>query len=335
MEQRRPVYHTFSDYLKERYGEKVYKLPIALPVTCPNRDGSLASPCFAASYREEARRCGCTFCGAIGAGYENLPADMTITAQIAENKAHIIPKYKAKKFIPYFQNFSNTYAALERLRDWIREAGQGDDIAAIYLATRPDCVSDEYLAMLREEAERLNVDICVELGLQSVNYHSLEKINRGHTLGEFIDAMIRIKAHGLQSCVHLILNLPWDNMTDVIEDAKVLSALGADQVKLHALYIVKGTEMARQYAAGELAMISREEYEARVITFLEYLSPDIVLQRLIGRAPESNTLFSNWHTGWWKIRDSIVRTMEEHGQYQGRCCDYLNGRAVRRFLPRT
>ena len=333
MEQRHPIYNTFSDYLKKRYGEKVYKLPIALPVTCPNRDGSIASRGFALSGHEAA--CGgrgCTFCGSIGAGYENLPADMTITAQMEANKAHIVPKYKAKKFIPYFQNFSNTYTELDRLRSWVREAGQGDDIAAVYIATRPDCISDEYLSMLREEAARLNIDICVELGLQSVNYHSLEKINRGHTLGEFIDAMIRIKAHGLQSCAHLILNLPWDTMTDVIEDAKVLSALGADQVKLHALYIVKGTEMARQYASGELAMISREEYEARVITFLEYLSPKIVLQRLIGRAPESNTLFSNWHTGWWKIRDSIIRTMEANGQHQGRCCDYLNGRAVRKFL---
>ena len=315
------IYRTFSDYLKERYGEKVYKLPVALPVTCPNRIGECGNG-----------GAGCTFCGSIGAGYENLPADMTITAQLAANKAHIIPKYKAKKFIPYFQNFSNTYAPLETLRGWVQEAGAGEDIVAIYIATRPDCVSDEYLAMLREEADKLGIDICVELGLQSVNYRSLQKINRGHTLGEFLDAVLRIKAHGLQSCAHLILNLPWDDRTDVIEDAKVLSALGVDQVKLHALYIVKGTEMARQYEAGELTLVSREEYEARVITFLEHLAPDIVLQRIIGRAPETNTLFSNWHTGWWKIRDNITATMAANGQYQGRLCKYLNGPAVRKFL---
>lgn len=332
MDKKHPTYNTFSDYLKKRYGEKVYKLPIALPVTCPNRDGSIVSRYFATSNCEGISDRGCTFCGAIGAGYENLPANMTITAQLEANKAHIIPKYKAKKFIPYFQNYSNTYVEIARLRNWVQEAGQAEDVVAIYIATRPDCINDEYLLMLREEAERLNIDICVELGLQSVNYHSLEKINRGHTLGEFIDAIIRIKAQGLQSCAHLILNLPWDTMTDVIEDAKVISALGVNQVKLHALYIVKGTEMARQYAAGELAMITREEYEARVIMFLEYLSSEIVLQRIIGRAPESNTLFSNWHTGWWKIRDSIIGTMEEYGRYQGRCCDYLNGRAVQKFL---
>lgn len=313
------VYNTFSDYLKKRYGEKVYKLPVGLPVSCPNRDGTCGTR-------------GCTFCGEIGAGYENLPADMSVSEQLAANKAHIIPKYKAKKFIPYLQNFSNTYLPPERLRAYVEEACAAEDIAAVYIATRPDCISDEYLALLADIRDRYGVDICVELGLQSVNYHSLQKINRGHTLAEFLDAVLRIRAYGLQSCAHLILNLPWDDMTDVVEAAKVLSALQVDQVKLHALYIVKGTKMAEQYEAGELALISCAEYQQRVIAFLEHLAPDIVLQRLIGRAPEANTLFSNWHTGWWKIRDTITKTMEENGQYQGRLCDYLNGRAVRKFI---
>ncbi len=315
------VYNTFSDYLKKRYGEKVYKLPVGLPVSCPNRDGTCGTR-------------GCTFCGEIGAGYENLPAEMSVSEQLAANKAHIIPKYKAKKFIPYLQNFSNTYLPPEQLRAYVEEACAAEDIVAVYIATRPDCISDEYLALLADIRDRYGVDICVELGLQSVNYHSLQKINRGHTLGEFLDAVLRIRAYGLQSCAHLILNLPWDDMTDVIEAAKVLSALQVDQVKLHALYIVKGTKMAEQYEAGELQLISCAEYQQRVIAFLEHLAPDIVLQRLIGRAPEANTLFSNWHTGWWKIRDTITKTMEENGQYQGRLCDYLNGKAVRKFIEK-
>ena len=315
------VYNTFSDYLKKRYGEKVYKLPVGLPVSCPNRDGTCGTR-------------GCTFCGEIGAGYENLPADMSVSEQLAANKAHIIPKYKAKKFIPYLQNFSNTYLPPEQLRAYVEEACAAEDIVAVYIATRPDCISDEYLALLADIRDRYGVDICVELGLQSVNYHSLQKINRGHTLAEFLDAVLRIRAYGLQSCAHLILNLPWDDMTDVIEAAKVLSALQVDQVKLHALYIVKGTKMAEQYEAGELQLLSCAEYQQRVIAFLEHLAPDIVLQRLIGRAPEANTLFSNWHTGWWKIRDTITKTMEENGQYQGRLCDYLNGKAVRKFIEK-
>jgi radical SAM protein (TIGR01212 family) len=201
----------------------------------------------------------------------------------------------------------------------------------VYIATRHDCGSDDHVAVLQEQKEKHNIDICVELGLQSTNVHTLVEINRGHTLAELIDAILRIKKFGMQSCVHLILNLPWDDELDVIEDAKILSALGVDQVKLHALYIVKGTAMAKDYEAGKIKMITLPEYEDRVIKFLEHLSPDIVLQRIIGRAPEENTLFSNWHTGWWKIRDHIINVMRQEGRYQGRLCDYLNGKAVRKL----
>ena len=312
------LYNVYSDYLKKKYGTKVYKLPVGLPVTCPNRDGQCGAG-------------GCTFCGEIGAGYENLPAEMTVAEQIKVNMAHIAPKYKAEKFIAYFQNFSNTYLEIDKLKSYLEEACQ-KDVVAIALATRPDCVNEEYLKMLQKFKKEKNIDIIIELGLQTVNYHSLRKVNRGHSLAEFIDAVLRIKQYQLEVCVHLILNFPWDDLNDVIENAKILSSLKVDQVKLHALYIVKNTKMAEQYLNGELTLIDKDEYKERVITFLEYLAKDIVVQRLIGRAPESNTLFSNWKTGWWKIRDDITKTMQERGCYQGRLCDYLNGKAVQRFL---
>lgn len=312
------LYRAYSDYLKERYGEKVYKLPVALPVTCPNRDGSLGAR-------------GCAFCGEIGAGYENLPADMTVREQLAANRAHIVPKYKARKFIAYFQNFSNTYLPVERLRAYVEEACE-PDVAAVYLATRPDCVHDAYLDMLRAVKAARGVDIALELGLQSANCRTLRSVGRGHTLAEFIDAVLRCRRYGLETCAHLILNLPGDDFWDAVESAKIVSALGVDQVKLHALYIVKGTEMARRYEAGEIELISKEEYIERVIAFLEHLAPEIVVQRLIGRAPESNTLFSNWQTGWWKIRDEILAAMASRGAYQGRIVQYLNGSAVRKFV---
>ena len=312
------LYNVYSDYLKKKYGTKVYNLPVGLPVTCPNRDGQCGAG-------------GCTFCGEIGAGYENLPAEMTVAEQIKVNMAHIAPKYKAEKFIAYFQNFSNTYLEIDKLKSYLEEACQ-KDVVAIALATRPDCVNEEYLKMLQKFKKEKNIDIIIELGLQTVNYHSLRKVNRGHSLAEFIDAVLRIKQYQLEVCVHLILNFPWDDQNDVIENAKILSSLKVDQVKLHALYIVKNTKMAEQYVNGELTLIDKDEYKERVITFLEYLAKDIVVQRLIGRAPESNTLFSNWKTGWWKIRDDITKTMQERGCYQGRLCDYLNGKAVQRFL---
>ena len=324
------VYNTFSEYLINRYGEKTYKLPIALnPIytdengatrsyTCPNRDGTCGVD-------------GCTFCGEIGAGYENLPADMTVTEQIAVNKAHIVPKYKATKFIPYLQNFSNTYMPLEKFAAYLEEAARAEGVVAVYIATRPDCIRDDYLKIMQDLASKYRIDICVELGLQTVNYHTLDKINRGHSLAEFIDAILRVKKYGLQTCAHLILNLPWDTDRDTIEAAHIMSALQLDQVKLHALYIVKGTVMAEQYEKGELELIGRDEYQKRVILFLRHLSPNIVLQRVIGRAPAENTLFSNWSTGWFKIRDGIIHQMEEQGFKQGDCCDYLNGAALRKF----
>ncbi|WP_378956712.1 TIGR01212 family radical SAM protein [Pelosinus sp. sgz500959] len=311
-------YNIYSEYLRQRYGEKVYKLPVSLPVTCPNRDGTCGSR-------------GCSFCGEIGAGYENLPASMTVGMQLAANRVHIAAKYKAKKFIPYFQNFSNTYLPVEQLKEYVYEACQ-DEVVSIALATRPDCVNDQYLKMLAEVRATKGVDISLELGLQTVNYHSLQKVNRGHTLAEFLDAVLRIKRYNLEVCAHIILNLPWDNEVDVIESAKILSAMGVDQVKLHALYIVKETEMADLYQKGEISLITKEEYVERVVTFLEYLHPDIVVQRLIGRAPESNTLFTNWQTGWWKIRDAIEQTLLERDTWQGKRCTYLNGSAVQKFL---
>ncbi len=310
-------YLKISDYYKERYGEKVYKLPIALPVTCPNRDGNCGTG-------------GCIFCGEIGAGYENLPSTMTVQKQIEENINHIGPKYNASKFIPYYQNFTNTYLPIETFRQYIIE-GCVERVVGIAIATRPDCISDAYLDVLREIQTTYEVDIYLELGMQTVNYDTLQTINRGHTLAEYIDAMIRIKKYGFQVCTHMILNLPWDTMADTIEGAKIISALGSTQVKLHALYLVKDTPMARMYENNEFTMITAEEYVDRVVTFLQYLDPQIVLQRLVGRAPEENTIFTNWSMGWWRIQDMIDMKMEENDYYQGDCFNYLNGKSLRKF----
>ncbi len=310
-------YRVISKFYKEKYGEKVYKLPVALPLTCPNRDGSAGVG-------------GCVFCGEIGAGYENRPAWMTVGQQLEENIAHIGPKYKANKFIPYYQNFSNTYLPLEDFKAYM-EAGCLDSVVGLAIATRPDCISDAYLDVLKEIETSYGKDIYIELGLQTVNYKTLEKINRGHTMAELIDAVLRIKRYGFNVTVHMILNLPWDTMEDTIEGAKTLSALGVDQVKLHALYLVKNTLMAKWYQEGQFQLISAEEYVDRVIAFLRYLHPDIVLQRLVGRAPEDNTIFTNWSMGWWRVQDLIDQKMIDHDWHQGDLCNYLNGRAVRKF----
>lgn len=311
-------YRAISAFLKEKYGEKVYKLPVASPLTCPNRDGSAGVG-------------GCVFCGEIGAGYENLPASMTVQEQLVKNIAHIAPKYKAYKYIPYYQNFSNTYLEPERFKEYM-EAGCIDSTVGLAIATRPDCINDTYLEILKGIKETYGVDIYLEYGLQSVNYHTLEKINRGHGMAEFIDAVLRTKRYGFSVCAHMIVNLPWDTMTDTIEGARILTALGVDQVKLHALYIVKNTLMAKWYEEKQFELISADEYIERVIAFLRHLDKNIVLQRLVGRAPEENTLFTNWSMGWWRIQEEIERRMDERDVRQGDLCNYLNGSAVRKFL---
>lgn len=310
-------YRVYSEYLREKYGEKVYKLPVSLELTCPNRDGCVGTG-------------GCIFCGEEGGSFENRPNYMEIREQLSKNKEHIAKKYKAKKYIAFFQNFTNTYMGLEDFKRCVEQA-LGEDIVGISISTRPDCVSDDYLDYLKTVEERYGVDITVELGLQSVNYRTLAKINRGHGLAEFIDAMMRINRYGFNSCVHMILNFPWDDMLDIVEGAKIVSALGVKEIKLHALYIVKGTALGDMYERGEFEMISKAEYIDRVIAFLEHLDPEIAMQRLIGRAPEENTLFVNWNTSWWKVKDEMLETMESRNSYQGRRFDYLNGKALSRF----
>lgn len=309
------VYNVYSKYLKERFGGKVYKLPISLPLTCPNRDGCLG-------------RGGCIFCGEEGGSFENLPNTLPVKEQVKRNMDYIKKRYKAEKFISYFQSFSNTYMPLELFKKYIKESIM-EDIVGISISTRPDCINDEYLEYLAKIKKDHNLEITIELGLQTVNYHTLGIINRGHTLAEFIDALLRNKNFGLRTCAHLILNLPWDDMVDVVENAKILSALDVEEVKLHALYVVEETALGRMYKEGKVKMISKEEYVERVIAFLEHLKEDIVVQRIIGRAPEENTLFVNWNESWWKIRDQIVEEMEKRNTRQGAKCNYLNGKALK------
>jgi radical SAM protein (TIGR01212 family) len=310
-------YNTYSEYLENKYGERVYKLPVNLPITCPNRDGTC-------SYG------GCIFCGEVGAAFENLPPAMPVEEQINENMEFIGKKYKAQKFIAYFQNFTNTYMPLEEFKKNILHAIK-DNVVEIAISTRPDCIRDDYMAFLNEVKEKHGINISIELGLQSVNYKTLKTINRGHTLAEFIDAVMTIQKYGFDVCAHLILNLPWDTIEDTIECAKIISALRIKQVKLHSLYIVKDTPLAKMYLDGKFDMGKYMDYVERVIIFLEYLSGDIIIQRVIGRAKEEYTIFSNYGTSWWKIKDTIDEEMEKRNTYQGRLCNYLNGSALKKF----
>lgn len=303
--------------MRQKYGEKVYKIPISIPATCPNRDGFISEG-------------GCIFCGEKGAGFENLPDFMPVQEQLNSNIAYIKNKYGANKYVAYFQNFTNTYLPLSALEQYARLACI-ESVAEISFATRPDCISDLYLEKLLEISKESGKQVSIELGLQTVNYRTLERINRGHSLAEFIDAVLRIKKYGFEICVHVILNLPWDEEIDIIEMAKILSALEINQVKIHALYIEKETEMCQLFEKKQIDIIPLESYVKRVVLFLEYIAPNIVIQRVAGRAPKEKTVFCNWGTSWWKIRDLIEDKMERLDTRQGAKCNYLNGSALKRF----
>jgi len=297
------LYNEYSKYLKDKYGEKVYKLPINIPTTCPNRDGTIGYG-------------GCTFCAEVGTGFEMLDNSISVQEQIKKNMEYISRKYKAKKFIAYFQNYTNTYLELETFKRYIKEAIV-PNIVEISISTRPDCIGEEYLQFLNEIHLQHNINISIELGLQTVNYHTLININRGHTLAAFIDAILRIKKYDFETCVHIILNLPGDNMVDTVETAKILSVLKVEQVKIHSLYIMENTAMGRLYKENKIELISKDEYIEKVIIFLENLNKDIVVQRLIGRAPKENSLFVNWGMSWWKIKDEILEIMANEDRKQG------------------
>lgn len=309
------LYFPYSEYLKKIYGEKVYKLPVNLPVTCPNRvDG----------------HGGCTFCAASGTGFEALSPDLTVGEQLRRTREKIERRYKAHKFIAYFQNYTNTYLPLEDFRAYTEEAAGERDIVEIDISTRPDCVSPSYLEVLDDLRRRRGTEICLELGLQTVNYRTLKRMNRGHGLAEFIDAVLQIRNYGFQICAHVILNYPGDELEDAVETARVLSALQVDTVKIHSLYIPKNTVLCEAYENGTISVCSKEEYMDRLIAFLSYLSPDIAVERLFGRIPREEAVFCNWGASWWKLRDEAEKRMRERDAWQGKYFHYLGGSALRK-----
>lgn len=311
---RKLPYYPYSEYLKNKYGEKVYKLPVNLPAGCPNRT----------------EKGGCAFCAEKGTGFEALNSHIPVREQLSHTRRHIEQRYHAHKFIAYFQNYTNTFLPLTRFQSYMEEAAEFPDIVEIAVSTRPDCISGEYLEVLASLVGRKGLRITVELGLQTCNYHTLERMNRGHTLAEFIDAVLTVQRYGFEVCTHVILNLPEDELADVVETAKVLSSLKVHAVKLHSLYIARNTPLCDAYEAGRVSVCSKEEYLKRAAVFLDHLYPGIAVERLFSRIPKEDSVFCNWGCSWWKLLNELLEYMDKNGNYQGRKAGYLNGAALRK-----
>ncbi len=286
--------------LKKKYGEKVQRLPLNAGFTCPNRENG---------------KPGCLFCDETGSGFTTF-GNLTIKEQLEKMKERYRKK-GIRKFISYFQNYTNTYAPTDVLRKIYTEAID-EDIVQLDIATRPDCIDKEILEMVDKIRKDYKIEVSFDIGLQSANYHTLVKINRGHTLAEYIYAVNLLKEYRFEVVSHIILNLPGDNMLDVIEGAKILSALNVDGVKIHSLYIVYGSIFGEMYKSGKLEVGTLENYVERTVTFLENLSPRIVIHRLVADPPLEGTIFGNWGKTKAEIVHLIEKRLAERNTYQGK-----------------
>ena len=275
-----------SEALRERFGTKVYKLSLSSGCTCPNRDGTIGTG-------------GCTFCSEGGSGEFAAPF-LPVDEQIRLARARVDGKFPAKipvserKYIAYFQSFTNTYGEPERLRALYEETIRRPEIAALSIGTRPDCLPADILQML-EELNRIK-PVWVELGLQTIHERTAEAVHRGYSLPAFEDAVKKLKAIGAEVIVHVILGLPGESREDMLETVRFLSGMDPrpDGIKLQQLQILRGTQLAEQYRQSPFHVMDLEEYCALIRDCLEILPDDIVIHRLTGDGPKKLLIAPKW-----------------------------------------
>lgn len=296
-------YSAFGDYLKERYGCKVYKATVDAGFTCPNRDGNLGTG-------------GCIYCNNRGFSPNTRQPERGVREQLESGMAHLRKRYKAEKFIAYFQAYTNTYGPIERLEALYREALEPSEVVALSVGTRPDCCGDEVVDLLgRLSLER---DVWVELGLQSVRNATLELINRRHTYEDFLDAVKRIRKYpALKICAHVILGLPGEPRESMLESARVISDLGIESVKIHLLHVLKDTPLEEMYNRGEVEIFSMKEYVRLCCDYLELLDESVLIQRLTADGPSDILVAPEWAMEKRKTLDKIEKEMLKRGTRQG------------------
>lgn len=296
-------YYSFSQFLGERFGYKVYKLPVNAGFTCPNRDGKIGYG-------------GCTYCLNQSFSPSIFPEKSNIHLQIKHRKTLIKEKSRVNKFLVYFQPYTNTYAEIAVLKRLYEEALRGKDVVGLCIGTRPDCVPDEVLNLIEGYAQ--NYHIWIEYGLQSIHDKTLLKINRGHNFAQFEDAVKRTQGRNIFICVHIILGLPGETKEDILETARVLAKMGIDGIKLHHLQVIKNTKLARDFEKGEFKVLSLEEYIELVCDVLELLSPRITIQRLVGEVLEDNILIApRWNLNKHQILSLIEQELISRNSFQG------------------
>jgi radical SAM protein (TIGR01212 family) len=294
-------YVRFTEHLRRRFGCRVHKISLDAGFTCPNRDGAVAVG-------------GCIYCN--NASFSPGNRRLSITEQLVQGKRAVQQRYGARKFLAYFQAYSNTYGEVRQLQRLYDEALACEDVVGLAIGTRPDCVPDAVLDLLADYATRTYV--WLELGLESGHDQTLVWLNRGHTVAAFHDAVQRAQQRHLQLCAHVILGLPGESPADMLATVHSLAALRLDAVKLHHLHVVRHTVLEKLYHQGRVPLLSLDEYAALVVDCLEVLPPDMVIMRLMGDAPRDMLVAPAWSLQKGAALRRIEQELEQRETYQGR-----------------
>ena len=298
-------YHSLDYEMKARYGHKIYKIALDGGFTCPNRDGLI-----------DAR--GCIFCSAGGSGDFAEPQHASVTEQIEAAKARVSAKIKNGRYIAYFQSYTNTYDALDKLTAIYEEALAHPKVAGIVVGTRPDCVNDELLDYFAALSKRCYV--MIEYGIESTEDSTLEFINRGHDYACAVKAIEATAARGIYTGAHLILGLPQESRETILNHARKISTLPLTAIKLHQLQLVKHTKMSRQYAEHPewFKLYTADEYIDLVIDFIELLNPKIAIERMISQSPPGFVIAPEWGLKNFEFIMKVDKRLAQRNIYQGR-----------------
>lgn len=295
-------YRTFNSYLIERFGAKVYRVPIDAGFDCPNRDGNRAFG-------------GCTFCDERGSGAPTIKNALSVKEQLDFGIDRIRYRYKAQKFLAYFQAFTNTYAPEGVLRTLYDTGLDHPDVVGLCIGTRPDCLPDNVLDLLAEYSKRTFV--WLEVGLQSAFNKTLDRINRAHTAEEFFDAVKRAKARGLHVATHLIFGLPGETRDEMMETVRQTAECGVDGIKIHQLCVYKGAPMEADFRLGNLPILEEDYYVQLVVDAIEMLPPEMIIMRLVAEGKKEELLAPTWSYDKFQTMDKINAELARRSSKQG------------------
>lgn len=296
-------YHTWNYYLKHRYHEKVFKVALNANFSCPNRDGTCGVG-------------GCTFCGSLGSGEYAGNIHEDLAAQFEERKAMMKRKWPNGNAIAYFQAYTNTYADVDTLKKTFDPFVAREDVVALSIATRADCLEDDKIAYL--ESLTKQKDIWIELGLQSMHNETAKRVHRGHDYQTFLDCIDRLKDTHLKICVHIINSLPYESKDMMLETAKAISHLPVHAIKIHMLHIMEDTQMAKEYQQHPFPVLSKEEYIDIVVSQLELLPPEMIIQRLTGDGVKEKLITPQWTMKKVVVLNDIDKEMLRRDSWQGK-----------------